>query len=598
MTEWMSKDEICELLEVSARTLDRRVEAGTVERRDDPEDARHGQYRVADVPDAPMASLEDSARAYLAETRSDKRDWKAKWLEPAIAGGAKRGEYTAAVAKLAGEIADQQAKERREKRLAELASYSDYVPHFEMADQAEIAEKLAESIAKESEEPPAYDIGSLWRYNPTRGIWEEFDDSQASARITGWSRRAYVGSLDAEKIKRLAVNGTKTAVELAQDMCHRWGQHEGFFEGGRQGVSFTDRYVYVEREGRGWRISDCALSSENRARHGYDFPLDRGNPKPAPQWHAFLESLFEGAEDASKRRALLQEACGVALMGLGPQYQRATVLYGDGGTGKGTFLDILQAAFPQNAITSINPQEWSDQRMLASFVRSRLNVVNEMSTEDLRNTGAVKSVIVGDTMSARDVFKSAITFKPQAGHFFTANTDQLPQVPGADDAFWDRWQIIPFDNKFRDTDQQDRSIAKRIIEEELHGVINWIIDGAQRAINRGRYTECPSGQEALRAWKAAADSVSLFYHEATESVVDVSSYRNLPRSSEVYEIYTWWAKKNGFRPGSSRTFGIRSAALGLRERSDGARIRARIKKELHDQFEWDTQTRNGQGSFP
>lgn len=586
MTEWMSKDEICELLEVSARTLDRRVEAGTVERRDHPEDARQGQYRVADVPEEPMASLEESARAYLAETRSDKRDWKAKWLEPAVAGGAKRGEYTAAVARLAGEIADQQAKERREKRLAELERYPDYVPHFEVADQAEIAEKLAESIAKESQEPPAYDQGTLWRYVPERGVWEEFSDSEASSRITGWSRRAYVGSLDAEKVKRLAVNGTRTAVELAQDMCHRWGQHEGFFEGGRQGVSFTDRYVYVERAGRGWRISDCALSSENRARHGYDFPLARHNPKPAPQWHAFLDSLFEGADDASERRALLQEACGVALMGLGPQYQRATVLYGDGGTGKGTFLEILSAAFPGESLTSIQPQDWGDQRMLASLARSRLNIVNEMSTDDLKSTGAVKSVIVGDTMTARDVFRSAFTFRPQAGHFFTANTDQLPQVPGADDAFWDRWQIIPFDNKFRDTENQDRGIARRIIEEELHGVINWIIDGAQRAINRGRYTECPSGQEALRAWKAAADSVSLFYHEATSPVVEIDSKSDLPASSELYEIYTWWAKKGGFRPASIRTFGIRTAAMGLRERSGGySRVRASLKVHIKDEYE-------------
>jgi P4 family phage/plasmid primase-like protien len=465
--------------------------------------------------------------------------------------------------------------ERTKRRLEELAD--DHVPHFWRADQAEVAEKLCEMFAQKTGEPPAYEFGKLYTYEPDTGIWEEQSDEMLSATVQSWAGRALVGD-PAEDCKTLRVNSTDTAIKLAKARPSLWGQGAGWLADAPKGVGFSDCFLTATHDQGRWQLEVSSRGPENRARFGFDFPIKTATPSPL--FDQFIKQLFEGANDALQRGRLVQEQVAASLLGVAPEFGRALILYGPGGCGKSTLLEVIEAAFPDGAVSAVQPQSWAEGPRIALLARSRVNLVNEISVKDMSDIGAVKGVITGDPVTAEAKYKDPFTFRPDAGHIFTANEDQLPSVPSADPPFWDRWHIVPFENRFRGTSGEDRTIANTIIEEELPGVLAWIIEGAKRLFEQGHYTECASGEFVLERWKGQANSVALFYRDATTTLHEVDSKRTLPLISDLYKAYKLWTREGGYKACSRDTFGKRTNALGLHERSDGSRARCRLTAEF------------------
>ncbi len=195
--------------------------------------------------------------------------------------------------------------------------------------------------------------------------------------------------------------------------------------------------------------------------------------KAAPT--AWLQFLAEATGGDADLIAFLQKIAGYALTGDTREHALFFV-YGDGGTGKSTFVNTLQnimGGYAKTApmdtfVASSFDKHPTDLAMLAGM---RLVAANE--TEQGRRWAAARitSLTGGDPIAARFMRQDFFEFVPTFKLLFVGN--HAPSFETVDEAMRRRFFVIPFDRKPRVKDE--RLMAK--LAAEAAGILQWAIEG-------------------------------------------------------------------------------------------------------------------------
>ena len=325
----------------------------------------------------------------------------------------------------------------------------------------------------------------------------------------------------------------------------------GFFAAAPVGVAFKGGFVHVSEQG----LTLGPHTPENRCRFAYGFDLAE---TPSDAWTAFLSALFRDDADGAEKVACLGEFFGASVLGLATRYQKAIVAKGGGDQGKSTLAKIVLAAMPSGATCAIAPQDMGQEYRRAMLAGKRLNVVNELPEATIIASEAFKAIVTGDPIVGRQIREAPFTFSPEAGHYFAAN--RLPGTNDQTEGFWRRLIVIEFNRSFKDDPERDPLVAEKIIREHLPGVVRWMLEGAARLLQQGRYTLPSSHDAALAEWRLASDQIALFLHECGE--LDATAAIG---ATPLYERYRNWALSSGHkrRPRERRPPGefVEAAAL-------------------------------------
>ncbi len=138
------------------------------------------------------------------------------------------------------------------------------------------------------------------------------------------------------------------------------------------------------------------------------------------------------------------------------------------------------------------------------------------------------------------------------------NTNELPKDVEHTEAFFRRFLIIPFDVTVPE-EKRNPNLANEIIEAELSGVFNWILDGLNRLLQQGKFSKCDAAQKAVEAYRTESDSVAMFIDEYGYQ----KSIENFESLKDLYPSYKNFCHDNGFRPVHSRNLAKRLEALGF-----------------------------------
>lgn len=132
------------------------------------------------------------------------------------------------------------------------------------------------------------------------------------------------------------------------------------------------------------------------------------------------------------------------------------ILTGSGSNGKSMLLDLINKTFgelvtkwPISLLTQKRQKGESASPQLIGARYSRFVYMDEpdAGTDFKLNSGMVKEYTGGDFISGRNMYDSnIIKFQPQFMLFLLCN--DIPQVPGTDNAIWRRNRVIPCLSKF------------------------------------------------------------------------------------------------------------------------------------------------------
>lgn len=418
---------------------------------------------------------------------------------------------------------------------------------FKRGDHVELATELIGEIKKTCGDPVVADIGDIHAYQLS-GLWVTVPRPKLSIMVQEFAGQKCCGDP-----LEVSVGDVSGATRLAFDRI----DDAGFFEAAPKGLVFRNGFVEVTADGQ----AISPLGEHHRARGGY--PFDYETQKPPSGFLKFLDDAFRDDHDKAEKILTVQEFFGACLVGVAPTYAKAIIAQGEGSNAKSALGICLQAAFPQNLISSIPPQAWSSDYERARLAGKRFNFVSELPQADILETPAVKAIITGELINARHIRQSPFDYKPSAGHYLCANI--LPATNDQTLAFWRRFLILKFNRCFENDPSKDPHIADKIVAAELPAIVVWGLEGAQRLMRQRSYTVPPSHHEAMSAWKLKADQVATFLNEAMARARDTErpSEPDWTRGIAIYEKYRAWAMGGGHRPLSMNNFSDRMRLLGF-----------------------------------
>jgi len=118
----------------------------------------------------------------------------------------------------------------------------------------------------------------------------------------------------------------------------------------------------------------------------------------------------------------------------------------------------------------------------SSLEGARFAIINEVNKKDKLDGSRMKQISGGDEIPTRDLFNDARQFEHNAT--LIINTNARPNIPN-DNALWERIKVLLYELSFVNNPdpkkpwerKRDKTLKNRIIENEMSGVLNLILDG-------------------------------------------------------------------------------------------------------------------------
>lgn len=304
-----------------------------------------------------------------------------------------------------------------------------------------------------------------------------------------------------------------------------------------------------------WRKERILLPHSPLFGFTYCLPVKYNPNAECPKIDKFLSSLV-----SKENLPILYEIPASCLL-RSPNFHHAYMLVGSGSNGKSTYLSLIQKFLGEENVSNVSLQELCEDRFKAAELIGKLaNIHADIPRNPLRYTGKFKMLTGGDRITVEKKYKDPFSFINLARLIFSAN--QLPEVTDQSYAFWRRWIIVEFPNKF----PQNPELFKELItEEELSGFLNKVLQHLEKIEMKGRVTVTKSVEAMMEEWMRRANSVYAFVKDCIEQ--DAKSYET---KDAVYNAYVEYCEANDLRALSKNVF---SQELQKHVRVQSGRVR-------------------------
>jgi putative DNA primase/helicase len=256
-----------------------------------------------------------------------------------------------------------------------------------------------------------------------------------------------------------------------------------------------------------------------------------------PQWEKFL---FEVMDEKAHMVAYLGRAGGYSLSAFTGE-QCLFVPYGRGGTGKGTFVNVLQGimgSYCQIADPEMLMVKKGDSGQpfeLAGMEGARGLFASETEKGKTLALSKLKRMTGQDPIRASYRGRDHYTFVPFWKLWLATNDE--PSANAEDDAFWERVKVIPFNIKFRNTDRQIKDLHLKLLAEESSGILNWFLQG-HRQWKEGGLQHPEEVNIAVKQWQDTEDYLGRCLKERFAPTTIPGEYIS---KKDAYDVFGRWS---------------------------------------------------------
>jgi putative DNA primase/helicase len=281
----------------------------------------------------------------------------------------------------------------------------------------------------------------------------------------------------------------------------------------------------------------------------YQLPFEYNPKADAPIFKKYLDKVLSDSDS----QKVLAEYLGFVFIKHGSRAlkeEKALILYGSGANGKSVFFEIVTAMFGRENVSNYSLQSLTEEK---GFYRAKIgnklvNYASEISGK--LEASLFKNMVSGEPVEACLKYGQPFTMTDYAKFIFNCN--ELPKDVEHTNAYFRRFLIIPFDVTISEN-EQDKNLHSKIIENELSGVFNWVLQGLNRLLEQKRFTDCKKAREAVEKYKIESDSVQMFL---SEYEYKVSATNEIPLK-DMFSEYRNYCIESGFKSCSLRTLADR-----------------------------------------
>ena len=284
----------------------------------------------------------------------------------------------------------------------------------------------------------------------------------------------------------------------------------------------------------------------------YQLPFDYNEKALAPLFQRFLDRVLPEKE----LQNILAEYLGYIFIKNGVlKLEKVLLLYGTGANGKSVLFEIMNGILGKENITSYSLQSLtSDNGYHRAMLSNKLlNYASEINGK--LEASIFKQLTSGEPVEARLPYGNPQIISDYAKFMFNCN--ELPKEVENTNAFFRRFIIIPFRVTIPEN-EQDKELSKKIIDNEMSGVFNWVLNGLKCLLVNKNFTKSEIVKDEVLQYQKESDSVLMFL-EDENYCISMDSYESL---KFVYSEYKQYCYDNNFRQVSSKKLSKRLEKSG------------------------------------
>jgi putative DNA primase/helicase len=239
----------------------------------------------------------------------------------------------------------------------------------------------------------------------------------------------------------------------------------------------------------------------------YQLPFEYNPDAKAALFEAYLNKVLPDKEGQN----IISEYLGyIFVKPTTLKLEKTLLLYGTGANGKSVFYEIVRKLLGDQNVSEYSLQSLTNEN---GYYRAMIanKLVNYASEINGRLEASIfKQLVSGEPVEARLPYGNPFSLTQYAKLIFNCN--ELPKDTEQTEAFFRRFLIVSFEVTIPEN-EQDKELAKKIIESELSGVFNWLLNGLKRVLSQKRFTHSAKVNKAREQYECESDSVKQFVHE-------------------------------------------------------------------------------------
>lgn len=378
------------------------------------------------------------------------------------------------------------------------------------------------------------------------GYWHTLKEEDLSSEVTGFLQKEEFSGNFIFAVKNIMrnINSSEMCAILPKEDKYKMPCFLSNGESAADWIPMKNCILNIEAATE--TLANGAAVSNAIREHSPEFFITSGLPysfdeaAACPKWEKYLSETQPNEEN----RKCLQMLAGLALV---PdcRYNIMFFLYGEAGTGKSVFLEVLKALVGKDNTCCIPPSRMLERFANVELTEKKLNAIGDLPIipEDgslNRIEGLLKEMTNGGELFVERKGKDGKKAPVIALNVFATN--ELPPFTDRSNGIWDRLRIIPFNQRFRGTDQQNPNLINELLEE-LPGILIWALKGLAILRKLKTFPECAEGKAEREKLRGACDHVRTFLLEHVESATG-----SWCSSDKLYQKYKEWMWNNGYKP--------------------------------------------------
>jgi putative DNA primase/helicase len=252
------------------------------------------------------------------------------------------------------------------------------------------------------------------------------------------------------------------------------------------------------------------------------------------------------------RNVLLQIPAQTILSKWGRHYKKCYLLKGQTDSGKSTFIDLLNIYFFGKGNCSNIPLHAlvNDSHSSSAIVGKLANICDELQKIKLEDVGLFKNLTGGGIVTINRKYHDPYSYENDTTFIFAAN--EYPPVSQNDPAFWGRWCLIEFNERF----EKDPTYEERTFTDDfMSGLLNLVVERTQAIMKYGIISD--PYNVTRDKWLNDSDPFYRYIHTSLER--DVESFIV---TADLYSHYSKYCKDAGIVPLSTKEFCSRLQTRG------------------------------------
>ncbi|MEN9885306.1 MAG: hypothetical protein RLZZ420_2523, partial [Bacteroidota bacterium] len=272
------------------------------------------------------------------------------------------------------------------------------------------------------------------------------------------------------------------------------------------------------------------------------------------KWQAFLNVVLP---DPTMQMVLAEFTASGFISNQTLKLEKALILFGGGANGKSVVYQVLCEVLGRENVSNYSIKALCDDKGYhrSDLTGKLINWAPEIGAA-IHDTAMFKALSSGEPVEARRPYGNPFILYDIPKLAF--NTNVLPKDAEMTSGFFRRFIIIPFDHTVP-VEKRNPRLAQEIIESELAGVFNWVLEGLQRLLEQHGFTHSAGIDEMVEKYRKQSDSVALFIEDIGLTV----SATDLLPLKDLYDLYRTYCKENGLVSCSNRVFSDRLRQNGF-----------------------------------